>query len=1128
MRSEFGIDREMLEDVRHELIFRRLAVDEGGEGLAAIPATGAGELGTPAQAELLCTETSRTPSAATFVPESSLPHSTSVASPLTQGAERRQLTVMFCDLVGSTALSTQMDPEDLRDVITGFQDLCREAIKRYDGFIARYMGDGMLVYFGYPQAHEDDAVRATRSGLDIISSMSMLNDEVDGRHNVDLAVRIGIATGPVIVGDFIGEGAAEEAAVVGETPNLAARLQGVALPNQLVVAPATHRIVSEFFMFEDLGTHELKGIVEPTQAWRVVGTTDIESSHGSKRRESSSPFVGRKEELGLLTRSWDMSKDGHGQVVLVQGEPGVGKSRLLAALRERLADEDYTWVSIQCSPYHTSSSLYPIIEHLKRAMNWQPEDDDLTRLEKLEKALHGQRAPLEEVVPLYADLMSLPLPEGRYPVTPMTPEQQREATLDAVVGWLLEIAESKPVVQICEDLHWADPTTLEVLGQYIDQSPTVAMLNVLTFRPEFIPPWPMRSHVTPITLNRLERAEVEAFVNHLAASKPLPEDVLAHIMTKADGVPLYVEELTKTIIESGVLREESDRYLLDGALSELQIPSTLQDSLMARLDRTPTLREVAQMAAVLGREFAYEMLQSVISLDETILQSRLDELVNDELLYQRGRGHRSRYIFKHALIQDAAYESLLRSTRRQVHKRIAESLESRFPKIAEEQPELLGHHYTAAGVASKALDAWEQAAKRAVERSANVEAIAYLNSALTLIADLPDTLETQRRELSLQTALAGPLITIKGYGAEETGRAFARAQELSSRVGATAELFPVLYGRWVYGISWLEYAESMAVADQFFELAMQQEQVGPKLMAHRVLGISQFTDGQPKLGLENLNRVIELYDADRDADLKFSFGQDPCAAALAFSSLCRWELGCPDEAMDTLERCLSHAESIEHVNTQAYVQIFGAAPLYQLTGNVDGLKRTADIVNVLADKHRLVMWKALVKLVDGWLSVRLHQDRAGIELMNEGLESARQTFQFQLPYRIGLLAEAHLSLGDTDAGLSLINEALELSKRVQEHWYEPELYRLKAELLFLGGDRDGDAENAVEECMRIARARGSISYELRGAITAVTYGARLRDHEINRQRLAVAYGRFQEGFDTDDLRNAAHLLSQVS
>ena len=838
IRRQFALDDEALEELRYELVVvRRLAVEDDAETLVWVGTADASASVDKAR-EASAPKPAAHPSLGTQ-PGSTPPprEAVSARTPLTSAqAERRQLTVMFCDLVGSTALSTKMDPEDLRDVITSFQDKCREAISRYEGFIARYMGDGMLVYFGYPQAHEDDAERAVRAGLDVLGSMASLNAEVGKRKGVVLAVRIGVATGPVVVGDLIGEGAAEEAAVVGETPNLAARLQGVAQPNQFVIGSATSQLVGELFTLDDLGTHELGGIAKPTQAWRVTGAVDIEGRLETKRRTDSSPLVGRQEELGLLNRSWEACKEGHGQVVLIQGEPGVGKSRLSEALREPLVDEDYTWVSIRCSLYHTSSTLYPIIEHLKRTMGWQPEDDAQSRLAKLEAVLRPLSTPLEEVVSLYAELLSLPVPADRYPALAMTPKQKRDATLDTITDWLLDLAERKPVLQVCEDLHWADPTTLELLGLYIEQSPTVAMLSVFTYRPEFVPPWSLRSHMTPIALSRLERPEVEAFVSHLAGGKSLPGEVLEHIVTKADGVPLYVEELTKTIIDAGVLREEEDSYQLDGTLAELQIPSTLQDSLMARLDRAPTLREVAQMGSVLGREFAYDMLKAVIALDETVLQSALDQLVADELLYQRGRGQRSRYIFKHALIQDAAYQSLLNRTRQQYHHRVTELLESRFPELAQTQPELVAHHYTEAGAWERAAAYWQQATTQALGRSANEEAISYLGRGIEAVVAFPEAPTCNEQELELQIQLAVTLVPAKGWSAPLTVAAFARARELCHLTGNRSHLITVNWGEYTGHLVRGELDVALQKSREMLRGAERDDDITARLMAHRAVG----------------------------------------------------------------------------------------------------------------------------------------------------------------------------------------------------------------------------------------------------------------------------------------------------
>ena len=577
IKRGFGLVDDALEDVRRELISAlHIATDLDGEflvwapdGRAARPEPMALPQPLPAlrQAEKPGPPASAPRRAAAVAP---------AATAAAPEAERRQLTVMFCDLVGSTALSTGMDPEDLRDVIASYQSRCSAAIRHYDGFVAKYMGDGILVYFGYPRAHEDEAERSVRAGLDIVEAMAGLNAAIRRPPGVELAVRIGIATGPVIVGDQIGDGTASETAVVGETPNLAARLQALAQPNQIVVSAATRAMLGDHFELQDLGACELKGFAESVPAWRVLSARDVESRFAATRTGNSAPLVGRQEEMGLLLRAWDGSSRGRGQVVLIQGEAGVGKSRLVEGLREA-AGKDHIWVAIRCSPFHTASAFHPIIEHLKRVFGWQPEDTAPQHLAKLEAGLAGFKAlPLAESIRLFADLMSVPLPEDRFPRLSMTAQQQRNATLDAIVAWLIETAERTPVLMAWEDLHWADPTTLETLGMLIEQAPTAAMLVVATYRPELTPPWPQRSHMTPITLNRLERLEVETMIGYLAGGRPLPGEVVDHIVTKADGVPLYVEELTKAILGSGVLEARADIYVLTGALAQLHIPKTFR------------------------------------------------------------------------------------------------------------------------------------------------------------------------------------------------------------------------------------------------------------------------------------------------------------------------------------------------------------------------------------------------------------------------------------------------------------------------------------------------------------------------------------------------------------------------
>jgi class 3 adenylate cyclase len=672
-------------------------------------------------------------------------------------AERRQLTVMFIDLVGSTTLSQQLDPEDYHARVVIYQDACRQVIARYDGHIAQYLGDGVLAYFGYPTAHEEDAARAVRSGLEIVTAVSQL------AYTPPLQVRIGIHTGPVVVGE-IGAGERTERLALGETPNLAARVQGVAEPDTVVMSEATQRLVHGLFECQDLGTQTLKGISTPVSVYRVIGESTAQSRFEVAVGAGLTPLVGREEELGLLQRRWTQAKAGAGQVVLLSGEPGIGKSRLVQELKEQLAHEGVIRIEFRCSPYHQNSALYPLIDHLQRLLRFAHEDTPAAKLEKLQHTLSHYRFPQADTFPLLAALLSLPHPEGHPPLT-VSSQKQKEKTQAALVAWLVEEAERQPVYNTWEDVHWADPSTLEVLTLFLDQVPTTQLLALLTFRPEFPPPWGNRSHLSQLTLSRLERSQVEAMVERVTDGKALPPEVVQQIVAKTDGVPLFVEELTKTVVESGLLTTVQDHYELRGPLPPLAIPSTLQDSLRARLDRLAPVKEIAQMGAVLGREFSYELLHAVSSLDEATLQHGLRHLVKAELVYQRGLLPQAHYLFKHALIQDTAYQSLLKSTRQQLHQQVAQVLAERFIETVEAQPELLAHHYTEAGFIEQALPYWQQAGERANQRSAYVEAVAHLTKGLELLTALPDTPKHTQQELTLQLALGAALFGGKGYAA---------------------------------------------------------------------------------------------------------------------------------------------------------------------------------------------------------------------------------------------------------------------------------------------------------------------------------------------------------------------------
>jgi class 3 adenylate cyclase/tetratricopeptide (TPR) repeat protein len=1046
-------------------------------------------------------------------------------SPSPIDAERRQLTVMFCDLVGSTALSTTMDPEDLRDVIASYQSRCSAAIRHYDGFVAKYMGDGILVYFGYPRAHEDEAERSVRAGLDIVEAMAELNAAVLRPPGVELAVRIGIATGPVIVGDQIGEGTASETLVVGETPNLAARLQALAQPNQIVVSAATRAMLGCHFDLENMGAYELKGFTDPMPVWRVLSARDVESRFAATRTGGAAPLVGRQEEMGLLLRAWEGSCRSRGQVVLIQGEAGVGKSRLVEGLREAVG-KDHIWVAIRCSPFHTASAFHPIIEHLKRVFGWQPEDTASEHLAKLEAGLAGFKIlPLSERVRLFADLMSVPAPEDRYPRLSMTPQQQRDATLDAIAAWLIETAEHAPVLMAWEDLHWADPTTLETLGMLIEQAPTAALLVVATYRPELTPPWPQRSYLTPITLNRLERPEVETMVGHFAGGRPLPGEVVDHIVAKADGVPLYVEELTKAIFGSGVLEARGDIYVLTGALAQLHIPETLQDSLMARLDRAPRLREVAQLGSVLGREFSYDMISALAGIEEPMLQSGLGQLVVDELLYQRGRPPRSHYLFKHALIQDAAYQSLLKRTRQQYHQRAANLLEDRFPEVASTQPELVAHHYTQANCPAQAIAYLHKAGAAAAGKSANVEAVDQFHRGLALVEALSDASERAERELDLQMALGPALFATKVRSDPDIGRAYARAWELCRQLGDHSRGFMALRGLQLYHLNRAEMEHSQHFAEEALRVAERLDDVARLVGAHMALGVLLYYQGKLEPALVQFRRGLELF----DPNMQFPDwpGSHPAVQCQFWPMLISWMLGYPDRSLDELKAAVRSAETLGHPLTLAQTLCLAAAFVHIFRHEPPAAAGYAERTLRICEEHHIAQYHAIAVCVNGWALSASGESEKGLAQIGQGLDSYGLGMNQHM--LLALQADAQLASGKPEAALASVAAGLEaVQKAGGAPPLEAELHRLRGEALLAGAGTASEAETAMQQGIDVALRQNAKSWELRGATSL----ARLRRQQGRREEavalLAPILGWFTEGFDTSDLKEAKALLDELT
>jgi class 3 adenylate cyclase len=924
LKVQFSLDDDQLEALKDELIeAKRLAVDERGRVLVWV--------GEARPAEPPATRTSQAAPPPDAQPDHPIQSASLAITLPSPDAERRQLTVLFCDLVDSTTLAQQLDPEDYRGVVRAYQEAAVAAIQPFDGYVAQYLGDGLLVYFGYPQAREDAAQRAVRAGLAIVDAMAPLNTRLMPRYGVRVAVRLGLHTGVVVIGP-VGSGAHQEQLALGDTPNIAARLQGLAAPNTVVLSAVTAHLLHGVFALEDAGVHQLKGVADPMAVYRILGPAEPTSDEAEPSLARAPFLVGREAELGLLLRRWEQSKAGLGQIVLLSGEAGIGKTALIEVLRAHVAREGATRVGFRGSPYHTHSALYPVIEHVQRVVRWDRHDSPETTLDKLERALQGSRLPLAEVVPLLAALLAVPLPAGRYPALTLTPQQQRQQTLDALVAWLVAEAERRPVLAVYEDMHWADPSTLELLGMLVEQAPTAPMLHVLTFRPDFVPPWPARSHITPLTLNRLDRPQVEALLRHLAVGKALPAEVVQHLVTRTDGVPLFVEELTKMLLESGRLREDGDHYVLTGPLASVPIPATLHDTLMARLDCLPTAKAVAQLGAVLGREFAYAVLQALAPLDEATLQARLGQLVAAELLYQRGRPPRTTYRFKHALIQDAAYASLLKGTRQQVHQQVAELLIAQFPESVETQPELVAHHYPEAGCPAQAIPYWQQAGQQALQRSANLEAVRHLSTALALLATLPETLARAQQELDLQIILGPALMATKGTAASEVEQTYARARALCEQVGETPQLFPTLRGLCQFYRNRGALRTARELGEQLDRLAQREAAPTHRLEAHDALGITLFYLGEYAAARTHLEQGLALADPTAQRALVLRHGTAPGVAfTLAANPL--WCLGYPAQAVRRSQEGLRLlAEALTSLETSGRGDLLAEA--YRLQGEL--------------------------------------------------------------------------------------------------------------------------------------------------------------------------------------------------
>jgi class 3 adenylate cyclase/tetratricopeptide (TPR) repeat protein len=1038
-------------------------------------------------------------------------------------AERRHLTVMICDLVGSTALSARLDPENMCAVMDAFHAACARIIQSYDGFLGDFRGDGILAYFGYPRAHEDDAERTARAALDIIAAVARLETPAAE----PLAVRVGVATGLVVVGDFSGEGVPREHAVVGDAPNLAARLQALAEPGMAVVAASTRRLLGDLFRLRDLGRHQVKGIAEPVAAWVVEGMSATVNRFEAIRTAGLTDIVGRDREIDYLLERQRLAWKGEGQVVLISGEPGIGKSRLTVALAERIAEEPHTRLSYQGSPYHTNSALRPFITQLERTARFKVDDTSEQRLDKLEALLAIGTPMVQAVAPLFAALLSIPLGE-RYPPLALSATQQRRRIIAALLDQFEGLARQQPILLLFEDMHWADATSLELIELIVERMRRLPVLALFTFRPGFEPAWVRLPNVSSLTLGRLDRNEVENIVAQVTGGRLLPVEVMKQVIAKTDGNPLFVEELTKAVLEAGILVEDARSYRLDGPLPPLAIPATLQDSLMTRLDRLASGKDICQIAAVIGREFSYSLLRALVGRDETVLKGALAQLEQAELVFRRGEPPDSVYSFKHALVRDAAYESLLRSRRHQLHGQIARVLEQRFADIMQSQPELVAYHFTEAGLFDHAIDYWLKAGNLALSRSANAEAVRHLRQGIELIQSHAPSDERVRKELDFFLALGPAVAATEGHATPETLRVFSHTRNLLGDGGTLAERMTVLWGIHLAHAMGGQHTAAHEMAQQCLALAEKHEHPGILAMAHRFVGQTLYFMGGFVDARSHLERTLALCAVNQETITSYRrFGADDQVTASSALSRTLWILGFPEQAADAAKRALARARSLGLAFTTAFaldgealLGILGADPRRAAAHADEGLAHSIE--------HSLADYEQRALFIQGALLAQGGDPQHGIELMHGAIVEIERTNSLnRRTLYLGHYAAAHRSLGQPDVGLDLLDEAVRIAEKTNERFFEAELHRLQGEMLLMLGRVD-EAEAGLRRALTIARQQQARWWELRTATTLAKHWHDEGKHTEAYSLLRPIYGWFVEGFGTADLQVAKALLDQLS
>jgi class 3 adenylate cyclase/tetratricopeptide (TPR) repeat protein len=1047
------------------------------------------------------------------------PHPPAVTEARPQdAAERRQLTVMFCDLVGSTTLSARLDPEDLREIIGAYQRCCAVLVELNGGFVAKYMGDGVLAYFGYPQAHEDDAERAVRAGLALVEAVPKLTTAAGS----PLQVRVGIATGLVVVGDLIGAGAAQEQAVVGETPNLAARLQAIAEPDTVVIAESTRKLLGNLFDLQDLGARDLKGIAGPAaRAWAALRTSSVESRFDALHTTGLTPLVGREEEVELLLRRWSRAKTGEGQVVLLSGEAGIGKSRLTAAVLERLATEPHTRLRYFCSPQHTDSALYSIIGQMERAAGLAHDDKPQAKLDKLDSVLAQTSTSVQDAA-LFAEMLSLPN-DGRYPALDLTPEQRRQRTLEALMSQLAGLARQNPVLMIFEDAHWVDPTSLEVLGRAVDRIATLHVLLVVTFRPEFNAPWVGQSHVTSLTLNRLGEREAAAIIARLVENKELPAAVMAEIVERSDGIPLFVEEMTKAVLEAeseGAAR----RTAATGQSLAQAVPASLHASLMARLDRLGPAKEVAQIGAAIGREFSHALLASVALQTGAELELALDRLIQAGLLFRQGTPPQATFLFKHALVQDVAYSTLLRGGRRTLHARIADALLA----ASDIAPEIVAMHLQRAERSAESISYWRKAGEQSARRANDREAVSHFRRALSLLEAQPETNERWRTELAILSQLGPALMNVHGWAAAEVGEVVERAADVGRRLESSQELAPSIANLWVFQFTNGRLDAAEKISDDLLRIGRELNNSDVLLQGHHCAWPVRWGRGALADAVGHIDAGLALYDEERHAHHRFLYlGHDPAVCGLSIASQLYSTLGYPTRAIDTGERALALARRLNHEPSLVHGLWFVVESQMTRCDVAGATANTGELLK-LAEQYGLPQPRAIGRVYRGWALASAGKAVEGLALAEEGITLLeRSGTRIFLSRNYCAIAEIYLILGRYADGLRQVEKALRIASDIGESFYLPRLFQIRARLMQASGQTDEAVEASLKRSLELAIVQGAKVFELRAAIGLVDLWRRQGKRKEGRLLLRPICDWFTEGRDTPEFKEAKVLLDHL-